>query len=172
MTIDLDPPSPPLRRKLDQQGYFEVIGLQETIPDSSPRGEHSISEEPIISNLGEQDLGSYNPPIINLSMSIIVQVQPYEHQVVSQAAMETNVATYSGNTHISSMFLTTGVVPPPNQPSSVWTTMVSTASTSSNCLILSMVAITAPFTQSVIGPMFSYGMPGFGKSTVLSHSTL
>jgi hypothetical protein len=35
-----------------------------------------------------------------------------------------------------------------------------------------MVAITAPFTQSVTGPPFSYGMPGFDTSTVLSYSTL
>jgi hypothetical protein len=91
---------------------------------------------------------------------------------VSQAAMETNVATSSGNTHISSTTVTTGGVPPPNQPSSVWTTMVSTASTSGNGLIPSMAAITAPFTQSATGPPFSYGMPGFGTSTVLSYSTL
>jgi hypothetical protein len=35
-----------------------------------------------------------------------------------------------------------------------------------------MVAITAPFNQSVIGPSFSYGMPSFGTRTVLSYSTL
>jgi hypothetical protein len=129
-------------------------------------------EEPIISDLGVEALGLYNPPITDLSVPIVVQVQPYEHQVVSQAAMETNVATSSGNTHISSMTVTTGGVPPPNQPSSVRATMVSTASTSGNGLILSMVAITAPFTQSATGPPFSYGMPGFGMSTVLSYSTL
>jgi hypothetical protein len=50
--------------------------------------------------------------------------------------------------------------------------MVSTASTSGNGMILYMVAITALFTQSVIGHPFSYGMPGFGTSTILSHSTL
>jgi hypothetical protein len=131
-----------------------------------------ILEEPIISDLRAQALGPYNPPITDLSMPIIVQVQPYERQVVSQAAMETNVATSSGNTHISSMTVTTGGVPPPNQPSSVQTTMVSTASTSGNGLIPSMAVITAPFTQSATGPPFSYGMPGFGTSTVLSHSTL
>jgi hypothetical protein len=32
--------------------------------------------------------------------------------------------------------------------------------------------ITAPFTQSVTGPPFSYGMPSFGTSIVLSSSTL
>jgi hypothetical protein len=91
---------------------------------------------------------------------------------VSQAVMETNVATSSGNTHTPSTTVTTGGFPPPNQPSSVWTTMVSTASTSGNGLILSMMAITAPFTQSATGPPFSYGMPGFDTNSVLSYSTL
>jgi hypothetical protein len=103
---------------------------------------------------------------------IIVQVLPYERQVVSQETMEANTATSSGNTHISFTTVTTGGVPPPNQPSSVWATMVSTASTSGSGLIPSMAAITAPFTQNATGPPFSYGMPGFGTSTVLSSSTL
>jgi len=72
-------------------------------------------EEPIISDLGAQDLGLHNPPITDLSTPIVVQVQPYKCQVVSQAAMETNVATSSRNTHISSMTVTTGGVPPLNQ---------------------------------------------------------
>jgi hypothetical protein len=97
--------------------------------DSYLRGEHLIPEEPIIFDLEAQDIGPYNPPITNLSVSIIVQVQPYERQVVSQAVMETTAATYSRNTHISSMAVTTGGVPPPNQPLSIQTTMVSTAST-------------------------------------------
>jgi hypothetical protein len=50
--------------------------------------------------------------------------------------------------------------------------MVSTASTSGNGLIPSMVAITVSFTQNVTGPSFSYRMPGFSTSTVLSSSTL
>jgi hypothetical protein len=79
-------------------------------------------------------------------MPIVIQVQPYECQIVSQAMMETNVATSSGSTHISSMAITTGGVLPPNQPSSVWATMVSTAFTLGNGLILSMVMITTPFT--------------------------
>jgi hypothetical protein len=131
-----------------------------------------ILEEPIISNLRVESLGTYNPPITDLSTTIVVQVLPYACQVVSQAAMEENTATSLGNTHISFTTITTGGVPPPNQPSSVRATLVSTASTTGNCLSPSMVAITAPFTQSMTGPPFSYGMPGFGMSTVLSSSTL
>jgi hypothetical protein len=72
--VDLEPPLPPLRRKLDQQGYIEATGLQETIPDSYPRGENFNLEEPIISNLRVEDIGSYNPPITDLLVPIVVQV--------------------------------------------------------------------------------------------------
>jgi hypothetical protein len=170
--VNLEPPPPPLRQRLDQQGSFEVTGPQETEPDPSPRGEHLILEEPTISDLGEGSSWSYNPLITDLSVPIVVQVKPYERQVVSQVAMETNVATSSGNPHTPSTTVTIGGFPPPNQPSSIWTTMVSTASTLGNGLIPSMVAITAPFTQSATGPPFSYGMPGFDTNSVLSYSTL
>jgi hypothetical protein len=77
-SVDLAPPSPPRRKKLDQQGSFEATGLQEIVPDSSPRGENLIMEEPIISKIRAQALGLYNPLSTNLSVPIIVQVQPYE----------------------------------------------------------------------------------------------
>jgi hypothetical protein len=91
---------------------------------------------------------------------------------VSQATMETNAATSLGNPHIPSTTITTRCFPPPNQPSPVWTTMVLIASTSGNGLILSMAAITAPFTQSATCPLFSYEMPGFDMNSILSYSTL
>jgi hypothetical protein len=127
-----------------------------------------ILEEPTIYNLGEETLGPYNPLITDISTPIVVQVKPYNHQVVSQEEMETNVATSSWNPHLPSMDATIGGFPPLNQPSSIQTTMVSTASTSANGLIPYMVEITAPFTQSEIGPPFSYGMPGFDTNFVLS----
>jgi hypothetical protein len=105
-----------------------------------------IPEEPIISDLEADALGLYNPPITDLSAPIVIQVRPYEHQTMSQAAMKTNVATYLGNTHISSMAVTIGGVPSLNQPLSVQATMVLTASTSGNGLISSMAMITSPFT--------------------------
>jgi hypothetical protein len=86
--------------------------------------------------------------------------------------METNVDTSSGNPHIPSTDVTTGVFTPPNQPSLVQTTMKLIASTSGNGLISSIMAITAPFTQSATGPPFSYGMPGFDTNSILSYSTL
>jgi hypothetical protein len=86
--------------------------------------------------------------------------------------METNVATSSGNSSIPTTAITTGGVPPPNPPSSVRATMVSTASTLSSGLIPSLAVTTAPFTQSATGPPFSYGMPSSGTSPILSYSTL
>jgi hypothetical protein len=86
--------------------------------------------------------------------------------------MEKNVSTSSGNPHIPSTTITTGDFLPPNQPSLVWITMVSTASTSVNGLIPSMAVITAPFTQSATDPPFSYEMLGFDTNYVISYSTL
>jgi hypothetical protein len=86
--------------------------------------------------------------------------------------METNAATSSGNSSIPTMVVTTGDIPPPNPLSLVRATMVSTASTSSSGPILSMAAATPPFTPSVTGPPFSYGMPNSGTSPILSYSTL
>jgi hypothetical protein len=60
--------------------------------------------------------------------------------------METNAMTYLGDYHIPSTTFTTGGITPPNQPSSVRTTMVLTTSTSGNGMIPSIMAITAPFT--------------------------
>jgi hypothetical protein len=50
--------------------------------------------------------------------------------------------------------------------------MVLTASTWRSDPIPSMGAATTPFTTSAIIPLFSYGMPSSGTSTVLSYSTL
>jgi hypothetical protein len=149
-----------------------VIGLEETEPDPSSRGEYLISEEPTISNFGAEALGPYNPLITDLSVPIIIQVKNYDRQLVSQATMETNVATSSRNPHIPSTAVTTGCVLPPNQPSQVWTTMVSTASTLGNGLIPSIAMIIAPFNHSATSPLFSYAMPIFDTNYVLSYSTL
>lgn len=86
--------------------------------------------------------------------------------------MEANVATSSRSPHTPSTTATNGGVPPPNSPSQVRTIMVSTASTSGSGLISSMATNTPLFTQSVMGPMFSYGMPGFDMNSVLTYSTL
>jgi hypothetical protein len=137
------------------------------VPNPSSRG-----EDLIIFDLGEEALGPYKPPIANLSVFIVTQVLPYECQVMPQTRMEAKIVTSSGDNSIPFMTIPTGGVPPPNQLSLVQATMVSTISTLGSDLILSMVVITDPFTQNVIGPSFSYEMPGFGMSHVLSSSTL
>ena len=86
--------------------------------------------------------------------------------------METNAVTSSRNSLIPTTVVTTGEFSPPNPSSSVRATMVSTTTTSHSGLIPSLVAATTPFTPSVIGPPFSYGMPSSGTSPVLSYSTL
>jgi hypothetical protein len=86
--------------------------------------------------------------------------------------METNVVAPSRNSSIPTTVVTTGGLSPPNPPSSVQATMVSTATTFHSGLIPSSVAATTPFTPSAIGPPFSYGMPSLGTSPVLSYSTL
>jgi hypothetical protein len=50
--------------------------------------------------------------------------------------------------------------------------MLSIDSTSGSDLIPSMAVFTDMFTHNAIGPLFSYEMPSFGTSTVLSSSTL
>jgi hypothetical protein len=74
----MESPPPPLRRRLDQQGYFEATRPYEMEPDPSLRGEHFIMEEETIFYFGVEALGPYNPPITNLSAPIIIQVHPYD----------------------------------------------------------------------------------------------
>jgi hypothetical protein len=128
-------------------------------------------EEITILDFGEKALGPTKTPNTNLLAPIIVLIHPYECQTVSHTAMETNVVTPSRNSSIPTMVVTTGEFPPPNPPSLVQATMVSTTSTSHSGLIPSMAAATTPFTPSVTGPLFSYGMPSSGTSPVLSYST-
>jgi hypothetical protein len=149
-----------------------VIGPHETEPKPSLRGKNLILEEPSIFDLRAKSLCPYNPLITNLSVPIVIQVKCYENQVVSQETMEKNIATFSWNPHIPSTVVATEGFIPPKQPWLAHTTMVLTASTLGNGLILSMVAITTRFTQSATGPPFSYEMPGFGTNYFLSYFTL
>jgi hypothetical protein len=98
--ITLEPPPPPLRRKLDQQGSFEATGSHEVVPDQHP-------EESTILEFEVQALGLPETSITNILGPIIILIHPYECQTVSQVAMETNVVTPSGNSSIPTMVLTT-----------------------------------------------------------------
>jgi hypothetical protein len=134
------------------------------VPDQHPK-------ESTVVDLGAKAFGLVETSTTDLSAPTIIPIHPYECQTVSHAAMETNAVTPSGNSLIPTTVVTTGEFPPPNPPSSVRATMVSTTSTSHNGPIPSLAMATTPFTPSVIGPPFSYGMPSSGTSLVLSYST-
>jgi hypothetical protein len=75
-----------------------------------------------------------NPPITDLSMSILVQVfppkvTPYECQLVLQESMESNAANSFESPHTPVSATTIGGIFPPNPPSLVQTIVVSTSST-------------------------------------------
>jgi hypothetical protein len=163
-SITLEPPLPPLRQKLDQQGSFEATGSQEIVPDQHPKESNVLDP-------GAKDFGLVETSTTDISAPTIVLIHPYECQTVSHATMETNVVTPFGNSSIPTMVVTTGEFPPPIPPSPVQSTMVSTTSTSHSGPILSLAAATTPFTPSVTSPFFSYGMPSSGTSFVLSYST-
>jgi hypothetical protein len=163
--VTLEPPPQPLRRKLDQQGSFEATGLQAIVPDQN-------LEESTILDLEVNALGPVETPTTDFLAPFIVPVQFYECQTLLHTTMETNVVTPSGNSSIPITVVTTGDFSPPNPPSLVRATMVLTTSTSHSGLIPSLAATTTPFTPSVTGPPFSYGMPSSSTSPILSYSTL
>jgi hypothetical protein len=162
--VTLEPPPPPLRRKLDQQGSFEAIGSQEIMPDQHP-------EESTILDIGAKNFGLVETSTTDLSTPTIIPIHRYECQTMSHATMETNVVTPSENSSIPTTVVTTREFPPPNPPSPVRATMVSTASTSHSGLIPYFATATTPFTPSVTDPPFSYEMSSSGTSSVLSYST-
>jgi hypothetical protein len=133
---------------------------------------NQLSEESTILDLGANALGPVETPTTDFLAPFIVPIQFYECQTVLHRAMETNVVTPSGNSSIPTTIVTIGDFSPPNPPSPVQDTMVSTASTSHSGPIPSLAVATTPFTPSATGPLFSYGMPSSGTSPVLSYSTL
>jgi hypothetical protein len=141
-----------------------VTKSQEIAPDQH-------LEESTILDLGEQAFGLFETSTTDLLAPTIIPIHPYECQTVSHAAMETNVVIPYRNSSIPTMVVTTGEFLPPNLLSLVQATMVSTASKLHSGLIPSLAVATTPFTPSVKGPPFSYGMPSPGTSPVLSYST-
>jgi hypothetical protein len=156
--VILEPPSPPLRQNLDQQGSFEATGLQTIVPEQLP--EESTA-----------NLGSVETPTTDTWPQVIVPIQFYERLSVPHTTMETNVVTSSRNSSIPTTVATTGEASP-NLSSSIRATMVSAATTSHSGPIPSIVVATNPFTPSATSPSFSYGMPSSGTSPTLTHSTL
>jgi hypothetical protein len=69
--VTLEPPPPPLRQKLDQQGSFEATGSQEIVPNQHPK-------ELTILDLGAKYFGLVETPTTDLSAPTIVLIHPYE----------------------------------------------------------------------------------------------
>jgi hypothetical protein len=112
LPVTLEPPLPLLRRKLDQQGSFEAIGLQIFVPEQPP-------EKSTVLDLEATSLGPVETPTTDFLAPFIVPIQFYERQTVLHTAMETNVVTPSGNSSIPTTVVTTGELSSPNPPSSV-----------------------------------------------------
>jgi hypothetical protein len=108
----MEPPPPPLRRNLEQQGSFEATGLQTIVPKQP-------LEESTILDLEETTLGLVETPTTDFLAPFIVPIQFNEHQTVSHIAMEINVVTPSGNFSIPTMVVTIGEISSPNPPSLV-----------------------------------------------------
>jgi hypothetical protein len=121
------------------------------MPEPAPREDYSTPKEPTVSDLGVEALEIAKPSITNLSAPILVQfvlskVTYVERQLFLQASMNENVANSSGSHHTHVSATTIGCIFPPNPPSPVWTTLVSTTSSSGRGLIPSSVMTTTPFT--------------------------
>jgi hypothetical protein len=145
--------------------------------EPAPRGDYSTLEEPTIFDLHVEALRPANTLMTDLSTLILIQVippevTPSESELVLQATMKENVVTSSRSPHTIIMATTAEGMLPPLPPSSVWTIVVLTASTSGSVLILSSMMTTAPFNQSVMGPTFSYGIPDFDSNSFITYSTL
>jgi hypothetical protein len=156
--VILEPPPPPLRRKLDQQGSFEATGLQTIVPEQIP--EESTA-----------NLGSVETPTTDTWPSVSIPIQFYERLSVPHTVMEPNVVTSFGNSSIPTTIATTGDASP-NLSSSIRATVVSVATTKHSGPTPSIATATTPFTPSVTGSLFSYGMPSPSTSPALTYSTL
>jgi hypothetical protein len=149
--VILEPPPPPLRRKLDHQGSFEATGAFD--PKQSP--------EESTANLGLVETS--NP---DSWLDFIVPIQFYECLSAPNPVME----QISGNSSIPIIVVTTGEASPDLPLSSVRATMVSAATTTHSGLTPSIAAATPPYTPSATGPPFSYGVPSSGTSPTLTSS--
>jgi hypothetical protein len=92
-SVTLEPPPPPLRRKLYQQGSFEATGLQTFVPEQLP--EESTA-----------NIGLVETPTTDFLALFIVPIQFHECQSVPHAAMETNIVTSFGNSSIPTTIAT------------------------------------------------------------------
>jgi hypothetical protein len=157
--IILEPPPPPLRRKLDQRGSFKATGFQtlelEQLPEES-----------------NANIGSVETSNTDTWPDIIVPIQFYKLLSAPNPVMEPNSVTSARNSSIPITVATTGEASPNLPLLVVRATMVSAATMSHSGPTPSIAVATPPYTPSATGPPFSYGMPSSGTSPALTSSTL
>jgi hypothetical protein len=110
-------------------------------------------------------------------MPLLIQIIPpevtsLERQFVRQAMMEATSATYFGSPHTSISVTAGGGVVPPLPLAPIRATIVQIPTTSYSGTIPSTILTIVPFVQNVSNAPFSYGMPSFDSSSVLTYSTL
>jgi hypothetical protein len=151
--VILEPPPPPLRRKLDHRGSFEAIGAFD--PEQPP--------EESTANLGLVETSN-----TDTRPDIIVPIQFYERLSVPNPVME----QISGNSSIPITVFTTGEASPNFPLLVVQATTVSAATMSHSGPMPSIAAATPFYTPSATGAPFSYSIPSSGTSPILTSSTL
>jgi hypothetical protein len=93
--VILEPPPPPLRQKLDQQGSFEATGLQ------------TIELEQLLEE-STTNIGLVETSATDTWPSVSVPILFYERLSVPHTTMETNIVTSSRNPSIPTTVATTG----------------------------------------------------------------
>jgi hypothetical protein len=150
--VILEPPPPPLRRRLDHLGSFEATGAFD--PEQPPEAKTA--------NLGAVETSDtdFGPPVI-------ISVEAYERLLSPDPVMEQIIPT--GTSSIPITVVTTGEASP-NLSSVVRSTMAPATTTSQSGPTPSIAAATNPFTSSATGSPFSYGMPSSGTVPALTSS--
>jgi hypothetical protein len=175
--VTLEPPLPPLRHRLDQEGSFEATGPREIVPKPAPRKDFLAPEDSTVSDLEVEGCRPANPQITDLSTPLLIQRVPHEVtspecQFVRRAMMEATSATSYGSLHTPISTTVGGVIVPSSPASPTRTTIVQTPSTSGSDTVPSMIMTIVPSIQNASGAPFSYGMSGFNSSSILTYSTL
>jgi hypothetical protein len=151
--VILEPPPPPLRRKLDHLGSFEATGAFN--PEQPPEGSAA--------NLGLAETSN-----TDFGPDVIISVESYERLFSNNPVMEQVIST--GTSSVTVTGVATGEASPNLPLSSVRATTVSAATTSQSGPIPSIAAATNPFIPNATGAPFSYGMPSSGTIPALTSS--
>jgi hypothetical protein len=148
----LEPPPPPLRRRLDHLGSFEATGV------------FDLEQPPEATTA---NLGAVETSHTDFGPDVIISVESYERLLSPDPVMEQIIPT--GTSSIPTTVVTTGEASP-NPPLVVRSTMAPATTSSQSGPTPSIAAATNPFTSSATGSPFSYGMPSSGTVPALTSS--